>query len=167
MTDQEIRQIPVGGEHSVAWILLHLSRIEDIVMNMLIAGAEQIFTRDDWARKMNISVLHSANKMDNANIAKLSATINVDCLRDYRTAVARRTRQIVRQLQAKDFKQKVDPDRIENVLRLGVVIPEAREVTNYWSKKTIAGLLLMPPTRHCILHLNEAMKIKDRIRKGM
>jgi hypothetical protein len=40
------------------------------------------------------------------------------------------------------------------------------ETVDYWSKKTIAGLLLMPPTRHCILHLNEAMRIKEKLRKA-
>jgi hypothetical protein len=66
----------------------------------------------------------------------------------------------------KDFKQKVNPCRIEKVRNEGAVSTEAMEITNYWSKKTIAGLLLMPPTRHCILHLNEAMRIKQKIRKA-
>ena len=51
MTDEEVRQIPEGGEHSIAWILFHLARIEDITMNMLVAGTSQLFTRDDWAKK--------------------------------------------------------------------------------------------------------------------
>lgn len=165
LTDAEIRQTPPGGEHSIAWILFHLARIEDIVMNMLVAGTEQLFTRDGWAKKMKVSVLHSANKMDDASIARLSAVIDIPSLRACRISVGKRTREIVKKLQATDFKQKVLPARIENVLREGAVTPEAMEIINYWSKKTIAGLLLMPPTRHCILHLNEGMRIKAKIRK--
>lgn len=166
MTEQEVRQIPAGYEHSIAWILLHLTRIEDIVMNMLIAGTEQVFTHGNWAKKLNVSVLHSANKMNDASVAELSANIDIHCLYEYRLTVARRTRQIAKRLLAADFKKMVDPSRIEKILREGAVTPEAMEVTNYWSKKTIAGLLLMPPTRHCILHLNEAMRIKEKIRKA-
>jgi len=166
MTDQEVRQIPKGGEHSVVWILLHLARIEDIVINVLIAGTSQLFTCDDWAKKMNVSIIHSANKMDDSDVAELSANIDIKALHDYRVAVARRTREIVKKLQVKDFKQKVDPCRIEKILNEGAVTLEAMEITHYWSKKTIAGLLLMPPTRHCILHLNEAMRIKQKIRKA-
>lgn len=33
---------------------------------------------------------------------------------------------------------------------------QARFVTDYWSRRTIAGLLLMPATRHNFVHLNEA-----------
>ena len=166
MSDEEIRQLPRGGEHSIAWILFHLARIEDITMNMLVAGTLQLFSRDDWAGRMNVSVLHSANGMDEQSVAELSANVDIKCLRKYRTAVARRTRQIVQELKAEDFKTKVDPSRIERVLEEGAVTHEAMEIANYWSKKTIAGLLLMPPTRHCILHWNEGMRIKERIRRG-
>src|ERR1044071_8416109 len=44
MINEEVRQIPNGDEHSIAWILFHLARIEDITMNMLIAGSAQLFT---------------------------------------------------------------------------------------------------------------------------
>lgn len=165
LTEAEIRQIPAGGEHSIAWILLHLARIEDITVSILIAGTEQLFRRDGWAQKMNLSFLHSANRMDVASVTALSSEIDLKALRAYRAAVGKRTREIVKRLQASDFKQKVDPARLERVLKEGAVSPEALEITNYWSKKTIAGLLLMPPTRHCILHLNEGMRIKAKLRK--
>jgi len=164
MSGQQLRQIPRGGEHSIAWILFHLARIEDITMNLLVAGTGQIFSREDWARKMNVSILHSANRMDGPSNARLSANIDIQCLREYRAAVAQRTRQIVQVLQAQDFKKKVDPSRILKVLSEGAVTPEAMEIVDYWSKKTIAGLLLMPPTRHCILHLNEGMRIRKMVR---
>src|SRR5512133_1612525 len=54
MTDEEVRQIPAGGEHSIAWIIFHLARIEDITMNMLVAGTPQLFACADWAKKMNV-----------------------------------------------------------------------------------------------------------------
>ena len=166
MSEAEIRKIPGGDEHSIAWILFHVARIEDITMNMLIAGTPQLFRRGDWGRKMNVSILHSANEMDDQAVAELSAEIDIQCLRDYRAAVAGRTRQIVQRLGAEVFKRRVDPARIETVLREGAVTPEAVEIAHYWGEKTIAGLLLMPPTRHCILHLNEGLRIKERIRKG-
>ncbi len=165
LSEGQIRLIPPGGEHSIAWILLHLARIEDIVMNMLVAGTAQLFTSDNWAEKLNVAILHSANRMDKESVAKLSAKIDVKALKAYRIAVGRRTRQIVKKLQAGDFKQKVDPTRIQKVMVEGAVSPEATEIIHYWSKKTIAGLLLMPPTRHCILHLNEAMKIRQVLLK--
>lgn len=163
MSDEEIRRIPAGGEHSIAWILFHLTRIEDIVLNMLVAGIPQLFTRDDWAARLNVSVLHSANSMDERSVAELSARVDLKCLRRYRTIVARRTRQVVQALGAEDFKTKVDPARTEWLLREGAVAPQAVEIAEYWSRKTVAGLLLMPPTRHCMLHWNEGMRIRRKM----
>ena len=163
LTDDQIRTM--GGEHSIAWILLHLARIEDTVMNMLVAGTEQLFTRDGWGKKMNVDIAHSANKMTDASVAELSAKINIKALRAYRVAVGKRTRQIVQKLKAEDFKKKVEPGRILKVIEAGAVLPEAMEIINYWSSKTIAGLLLMPPTRHCILHLNEGERIRKTLLK--
>jgi hypothetical protein len=164
LSEEEMRQVPPGGEHSIVWILFHLTRIEDMTMNMLVAGTPQLFTRDSWAARLNVSVRHSANKMNERDVAELSARVDLKCLRQYRTVVARRTRQIVQALGAEDFKTKVDPARIEGLLREGAVTLEAREIADYWSRKTIAGLLLMPPTRHCILHWNEALRIRGKWR---
>src|SRR5512141_2574061 len=94
LTDDQIRLIPQGGEHSIAWIMFHLTRCEDITMNMLVAGTQQLFTLEEWAKKMNVQVLHSANKMDDTSVAKLSAEIDIKALKAYRIAVGRRTRQV-------------------------------------------------------------------------
>lgn len=165
LSDAQIRRIPPGAEHSIAWILLHLARIEDITMNMLVAGAGQLFTRGGWAKKMNIEVVHSANSMSEAAVKDLSTQVDVRALRAYRLAVGRRTRQIVQKLKAQDFKKKVNPERLQTVLEEGAVVPEALEIVAYWGSRTLAGLLLMPPTRHCILHWNEAERIRKQLAK--
>jgi hypothetical protein len=38
------------------------------------------------------------------------------------------------------------------------------DVVDYWSRRDVAGLLLMPPTRHTIVHWNEARKILDLLK---
>lgn len=165
LSDDQLRTIPRGGEHSIAWILFHLARCEDITMNMLVAGTPQLFLRDSWAKKMNVQVIHSANSMDEVSMAKLSAEINVKALKAYRIAVGRRTRQVVKKIKAEDYQKPVDPLRTQNVMEEGAVSTDAMEIFNYWASRTIAGLLLMPPTRHCFLHLNEALKIRKKIVK--
>ncbi|MBN2501937.1 MAG: hypothetical protein JXB38_14240 [Anaerolineales bacterium] len=95
-------------------------------------------------------------------MADLSAQIDIAALRAYRLAVGQRTQEIVKGLQAEDMQQKTDPARLQKVLAEGAVLPEAMSIIDYWSKRTIAGLLLMPPTRHNFLHLNEAMRIKSK-----
>jgi hypothetical protein len=166
MTEDQIRCIAPKSEHSIAWILFHLARIEDITMNLLVAGTPQLFIQDRWAAKLNVSVTHSANSMDDKSVANLSAQADIDALRAYRQSVGRRTRDIVKKLSPEELKQNPDSSHFQRVMDEGALLPQAIEILNYWSRRTIAGLLLMPPTRHNFLHLNEALRIKQRVSVG-
>lgn len=163
LTDEQFRAIPPKGEHSIAWILFHIARIEDITMNMLVAGTEQVYTRDQWVKKLKSTIHHSANKMDDDSVRRLSSSLDIAALREYRLSVGKRTREIVRKIKQDEFSKKVEPARLEKLLEEGAMIEDAIEIIDYWSKRTIAGLLLMPPTRHNFLHLNEAMKVKRKL----
>ena len=52
------------------------------------------------------------------------------------------------------------PTRIQTNADQSDVLPEASGVLEYWSRRTMAGLLLMPATHHNLTHLNEAVRIK-------
>ena len=165
LTEAAFRAIPPKGEHSIAWMLFHIARIEDITMNLLIAGTPQLYIKDNWSKKLKSTVPHSANKMDNESVARLSAAVDMKALREYRIAVGKRTRAIVKKIRTEELKQKINPIRLQKVLAEGAVIPEAMEIVNYWGSRTIAGLLLMPATRHNLLHLNEALRVKQKLSK--
>lgn len=162
MTEEQIRRIPQNYEHSVAWLIWHIARIEDVAMNMLAAGEQQVLFRDDWLKVMGIPARDTGNAMSIESVTDLSETIEIEALRAYRATVGRRTREIVIQLKPEELKHKVDPSRLQTVIDEGAVVEEANWLIDYWGKRNIAGLLLMPATRHIIVHLNEALRIKRR-----
>jgi len=164
MSEEKIRRIPHNCEHSVAWCFWHMARIEDVTMNLLVAGSPQVLHQDHWLERTEAIFHDTGNAMSDAEVISLSNTIELEALLSYRLAVGRRTREIVQQLQPDDVKQKVDPLRVQRLLAEGVVREEARGIADYWSKRNIAGLLLMPATRHNLIHLNEALKLKNRHR---
>jgi hypothetical protein len=159
--EEEIfRRVPQGTDHSIAWLIWHLARCEDITMNVLTAGRPQV--RGDWQGKLKIKAKDTGNAMTPAEIAELSQAIDLDALRGYRAAVGRATREIVGGLTLEQINAKVDPDRIRQILDDGSVLPGAIGIAEYWSKRTIAGLLLMPPTRHNMTHINEGFRLKGK-----
>jgi hypothetical protein len=101
--------------------------------------------------------------MSRDEIAVLSAALNIEALRDYRLAVGQRTREIIDGLQPGSLKHKVKATRLQHVLDDGMVVEAAREIVDYWGRRTIAGLLLMPATRHNFIHLNEAARLKQKV----
>jgi len=161
MTEVQIRRIPHNREHSVAWILWHIARIEDVALNLLVAGSPQILKRDNWLERIKVNVVHTGNAMDAAAVAKLSATIDIGALRDYRVAVGCRTREIIMQLEPQALKEKVQAVRLQQVRAEGAVVEAAGGIIDYWGRRNIAGLLLMPATRHNFIHLNEALRLKQ------
>ena len=62
----------------------------------------------------------------------------------------------------KDLIKMVDLSRLRRVKAEGAVLANSTGLIDYWGRKNIAGLLLMPPTRHCFVHLNEAARVKKR-----
>ena len=162
LSEEVARRIPRNSEHSIVWNIWHIARIEDITMNMLVAGSQQILIQDNWLAQMKIGVRHSGNAMEVEEILELSNQILIPELRAYRAAVGRRTREIVKAIQPQDLKNKVDPERIDKVRSEGAVVEAASEIIDYWSKRNIAGLLLMPATRHNLVHLNESLRLKEK-----
>ncbi len=163
LSEAQMRRLLPGQEHSVVWMVWHMARIEDVAMNMLVAGTPQILDEGDWLRKLHAPLHNTGNEISKVAVAKLSETVDIKTLFAYRLAVGQRTRAIVQLLQPGEPKNKVDPTRIDQVLANGAVIEAASGITDYWRKRTIAGLLLMPPTRHNLVHLNEIEKLKQKL----
>jgi DinB superfamily len=160
LDDASPRWISQEFGHSIVWCFWHLTRIEDVTMNMLLAGTSQLFLRDGWFERLGTPFRHTGNGMDDNEVAMLSTSIDIAALRAYRLSVGKLTRKIVRGCSSTDLLRKVEPVRLEKVMAEGAVIEAGRGVIKYWSGLTGAGLLLMPPTRHALLHLNEMAKIK-------
>jgi hypothetical protein len=163
LDESDFRSIPPGSEHSIAWNVWHIARIEDVTMNLLVAGTQQVYFAGDWFNRLGIDFHHTGNAMSTEEISALSTNIDIEILREYRVAVGLRTREIVSGLTQAQCKQSVDAKRIQRVLDEGAVTQSAHEIVDYWGKRTISGLLLMPATRHNFVHLNECLRIKSKI----
>lgn len=154
--------LPPNGEHSIAWILWHLARIKDVTMNLLVAESPQVFYQADWLERLGADIEHTGNAMDVDAARSLSQRVSIESLHADRQAVGRRTCEIAQNIQPGNLKLRVDPARLETIREQKAVLPEADEIIAYWGGRTLTGLLLMPPTRHNFLHLNEALRIRQR-----
>lgn len=162
LTDDQFRMIPTKSDQSIAWIIWHIARIEDVTMNMLVRGGPQILHQDDWIPKLKVNFRHTGNAMSREGIRDLSKKVDLQALRSYRLMVGRRTREVVGDLSLETLSWGVDASRLSAVVEEGAVLEEAHAVIDYWGKRTLAGLLLMPATRHNLIHLNEAERIKTK-----
>lgn len=159
--------MPTSKDETIAWVLWHIARIEDLTMGILVADGNQLLN-DEWKRRLNVSISDTGNALSDDEIMELSRQLNIKELISYRNAVGQRTRDIVRSLSANEMKRTVFLHGLESVMHAGGVTSDENSLwlLDFWGKKDVAGLLLMPPTRHVILHLNDCCKWKLHIREG-
>jgi hypothetical protein len=163
LDEDTFRKIPPGGEHSIAWCLYHLARIEDTILSVAMAEVPMLLDEDVWAGRLNVPYRDTGNEMPAADIQILSQQIDMAALKAYRAAVGVRTREFIRALTVDRLKVKVTPAHIQKIVDLEAVRVEAKGLLEFWSKRTMEGLLLMPATRHNMVHINEALRLKERL----
>jgi predicted O-linked N-acetylglucosamine transferase (SPINDLY family) len=150
-------------ETSVAWNICHITRIEDLTSNILMAGKDQIF--DDHVQKeLGITIKDTGNAMTVSEIEIFNKQINLQALKAYRKAVGKSAQKILAKLQFSDLKRKVEKADIEKIRSVGGVTNDEKSswLLNFWGRKNMLGLITMPVTKHQIVHLNDCFNIKAR-----
>lgn len=149
---------------TIAYGIWHCTRIEDITMNLLVAGDKQIFNRENWQEKINSNITDTGNAMSEDDIMEFSKNINMEELKNYRIEVGRRTRAIVENLSTQDMKRNFDKHRLQPILdeRAVLDVKASNWLIDFWGRKNVAGIILMPMTRHQVIHINESLSAKKK-----
>jgi hypothetical protein len=165
LEDKAFRTMPTSKDDTIAWNIWHITRIEDLTANFLIVGQEQVLDLS-WLERLNTKVTDTGNSMTDEEIIAFSKDVSKEGLYEYRKAVGRRTKEILEGLIPEELKCKVPKEGIVRIAEVGGVAqhPEAIWLLDFWGKKTVAGILQMPITRHQIVHLNASGKLKQRIK---
>jgi hypothetical protein len=160
LREEDLRRAPKRGGHSIIWILWHITRIEDVTLNRVVAESGQVFRRGGWRKKLGVPFEDVGNDMPVSDLAVLDRRMNVRALLSYRLAVGRRTRRIVQSIRWEDLLSRVAPDCRSAVAGDGVVRPKAAWLIDFWCGRRKADVLMMPPTRHSLVHWNEVVDIR-------
>jgi hypothetical protein len=158
---------PTPKDTTIAWNIWHITRIEDLTVNVLIADEVQEFINGKWSSKLNVKISDTGNAMSDIEIVDFSSAVNMNELREYRMAVGRRTRDVIKNLKSADFKKKVQAQRLKRILDEGGILGAegSKWLLDFWGRKNIGGLILMPITRHQVVHLNDSLNIKKKCSK--
>jgi len=164
---EETCKIISNKETSVLWNIWHITRIEDIISNIVIGRKETIFNKEIQT-KLNIKIKDTGNAMTYSEIESFNKSINIKELKAYRIKVGKSTQKIIKALKFGDIKRKVEKEQLEKIKQNGGVIDNQKSIwlLDFWGKKNILGLINMPITRHQIVHLNDCFKIKEKYNKS-
>ena len=163
LTEAQMRIVPKGGQSAI-WKIWHATRVEDVTVNLLLAGSKQVFD-SAWRRKLGAACVDVGNDMPAEDLARMNRSLNIKALLAYRLAVGRRTRSVLRKLKPEPLWEKPAPERIERIRKENAVRPKSEWLLKFWGGNPAANLLLMPATRHPFVHLNEISRMMPSLRK--
>ena len=165
LSDSRLRSRPAGVMNSFAWLIWHMARIEDVTMNLLVAGRPQVLDEADWVKQLHLNRRDVGTTMSENEVADFSNQVDCSVLRAYRIAVGRRTREIASSLQPSELWERIDPTNIHRLMAAGALAEAAYQLAQVWGGRKKAGMLVMPATRHNFTHLNEAFAIRRKLVK--
>lgn len=142
---------------NIIWNLWHIMRIENLIVNILICEKESILN-EKLKNELNISITDTGNSLTKEEIKKFAKNINIKKLKYYSDKISKNTINLIKRLKAEDIKRKINKINLEKIINGCGVTKDNLWLIDYWGKKDIAGLLLMPLSRHIIVHLNQCYK---------
>jgi uncharacterized damage-inducible protein DinB len=161
LTDDQMRRRPHPQLNSIAWLVWHMARSEDMGINRLIANHPDVLTGDGWASRLDLPRRDMGTGMTDDEVDEFSARVNIVALRAYSAAVGRRTQEVVQGLPAEAWDDVPDPSQIHRILIEEEVIgPHAGWVEPVYVGKTKGWLLFQMALRHPSGHLGQATLIR-------
>ncbi len=112
LSDAQMRIRPRDDLNSLAWIMWHIARGEDVFVNLILAGRPQVLD-DAWGGRLRVERRDLGTGMKGAEVADLTSQIDLTALREYRDAVGRRTREIVGAFRPEDWEGLVSASSVE------------------------------------------------------
>src|SRR5262245_44738817 len=82
LSDDHLRARP-HGQNSIAWLLWHVARGEDLGVNAFAHGRPQVFDEGGWAKKIGAGRRDLGTSMTSDEVTAFTASADVGAIRDY------------------------------------------------------------------------------------
>lgn len=168
MGDKPLCESPfmnVNGYHNktIAYSIWHIIRIEDIVANSVIRNGEQIFFAYDYQHRINAPITTTGNELVKQQIVDFSRELNIDELYNYAIQAKESVDEFLNKLSFSDLRAKPMGVRAKVANTCVSSDKNAEWLVDYWFNKDIKGLVLMPFSRHWIMHVEAALRIENKL----
>jgi DinB family protein len=164
LTGAQLLERP-DGMNSIAWLLWHLTRFEDVVINTVLRGTDEVLDRDDWLARLGLTSRLAGTGSGDDELAAFGAAVAPEALLAYRAAVGRETRAWVAGVP--DAVLAAVPNVAERLARAPLALDErAAWVRALWANKTGYALLSLPILGHGHVHIGHAQVTRAHLRRA-
>jgi hypothetical protein len=160
LTDSQMRLRPNKGLNSLAWLLWHMARTEDVNVNLVVRDARQVWD-DAWARRLNVARTDIGTGMTEDEVSELSEALDLSAAQAYRSAVGRRTREVVASLDDRLLDVIVGAADVARASAEGAIGARAEWLVPFWRNHSRATRLATVCVTHNAIHLGEAQALRS------
>lgn len=159
LTDEQMRVRPREDLNSLAWLMWHIARAEDIVVNTVLAGRSQLFD-DAWMKRLGISRRDFGIGMTSPEVTEVTRQIDLGALREYRDAVGRRTREVVSGFGPQDWEGRVTAEAVERAAAEDAFGTRREIMVKAFTGRPRAAMLSGIALFHPAGHMGEAATVR-------
>lgn len=161
LTDDQLRHRPYPGANSIAWLIWHMARCEDVGVNRLVADKPQVLSDSEWRNRLRIPLSHIGTGMTDEEVSGFGEHVDLGGLRAYYNAVGQRTPEVLKDLQQHDLDQTHDTTYLHRVLIGEAALGEnAGQLEQFYLGKTRGWFLGHLGLGHNQMHRGEALTIR-------
>lgn len=166
LTDAEMRARP-AGLNSVAWLVWHTARVEDLCINRVVVDRPQVLDAGGWVARMEVPWRDIGSGMPSSEVDDLSARIDLAALWGYWDAVGEQTTRLLRELSAEHLDAPIDPTHVRRVAaQERFVRPEAADLAERFARWPCRGTPLALVLAHNWGHLYDIDVVRGLLRAG-
>jgi hypothetical protein len=159
LSHEQMRVRPREDLNSLAWLMWHIARAEDIVVNVVLAGHPQVFD-DAWTKRLGVARRDFGIGMTSAEVTELTQQIDPGALREYRDAVGRRTREVVAGFTPQDWEGAVTAEAVERAAAEGAFGARTEALVKAFPGRPRAMSLSGIALFHSAGHMGEAATVR-------
>lgn len=163
LADSQLRCRPTPKHNSIAWVLWHMARCEDVAVNTVIRGTEEVLDCEQWLKPLGTSSRHIGTGATKDEVDAISQTVNLAALRDYRAAVGRTTQTLATTLDFNPLDKLVTADETQRAIARGDFGEHGAWVGPYWGQVvwTHATFLFWLAVEHNWYHIGESWVLRS------
>jgi hypothetical protein len=161
LSDEQMRVRPREDLNSLAWLMWHIGRAEDIFVNTVIGARTQLFDDEGWAKRLAVTRRDFGIGMTSSEVSELTRQIEIGALREYRDAVGRRTREVIAAFKPQDWEGTVGADAVQRAAGQGAFGVRTEQIVKGFPGRPRTAMLSGIALFHSAGHIGEAATIRS------
>ena len=160
LSDEQMRVRPREDLNSLAWLMWHIARAEDIFVGGVLAGRPQV-VGDGWLGRLGVTRRDFGIGMTSPEVSELTRQIDLGVLREYRDAVGLRTREIVGGFGARDWEGAIAGEALAGPAAGGDFGTRTDGLVKAFTGRPRAMVLSGIALFHSMQHIGEATTVRS------